>query len=69
MRSVWTMRATDLSLNKPEHHEASTVYLLSGTIRIETEMEDPERFVEAYRAGTSWRFLNGQWRFRWPIGL
>lgn len=27
------------------------LYLLSGTIRIETEMEDPEQFVAAYRAG------------------
>lgn len=27
------------------------LYLLNGTIRIETEMEDPEQFVAAYRAG------------------
>ena len=27
------------------------LYLLSGTIRIETEMQDPEQFVAAYRAG------------------
>ena len=27
------------------------LYLLSGTIRIETEMADPEQFVAAYRAG------------------
>lgn len=26
-------------------------YLVSGTIRIETEMEDPEAFVAAFRAG------------------
>jgi len=27
------------------------LYLLSGTIRIETEMADPEQFVAAYRIG------------------
>jgi hypothetical protein len=27
------------------------LYLLSGTIRIEDEMDDPERFVAAYRQG------------------
>jgi uncharacterized membrane protein len=27
------------------------LYLLSGTIRIENEMEDPEQFVAALRAG------------------
>jgi hypothetical protein len=27
------------------------LYLLTGTIRIETEMEDPEQFVVAYRTG------------------
>lgn len=25
------------------------LYLLSGTLRIESEMEDPERFVEQFR--------------------
>ena len=28
----------------------AVLYLLSGTIRIETEMEDPETFVAGYRA-------------------
>jgi hypothetical protein len=27
------------------------LYLLDGTIRIEDEMEDPEQFVAAFRAG------------------
>jgi hypothetical protein len=27
------------------------LYLLSGTIRIEHEIEDPERFVELFRSG------------------
>ncbi len=27
------------------------LYLLSGTLRVESAMEDPERFVEQYRAG------------------
>lgn len=27
------------------------LYLLSGTLRIEHEMDDPERFVEFFRAG------------------
>ncbi len=27
------------------------LYLLSGTLRIESAMDDPERFVEQYRAG------------------
>jgi hypothetical protein len=29
----------------------AVLYLLSGTIRIETEMTDPEQFIAAYRAG------------------
>jgi hypothetical protein len=29
------------------------LYLLTGTIRVETEMKDPEEFVAAYRAGRS----------------
>jgi hypothetical protein len=29
----------------------AVLYLLSGTIGIETEMEDPEQFVAALRAG------------------
>jgi len=29
----------------------AVLYLLEGTIRIETEMEDPETFVAGYRAG------------------
>jgi hypothetical protein len=27
------------------------LYLIGGTVRIETEMEDPEAFIVAYRAG------------------
>jgi hypothetical protein len=27
------------------------LYLLNGTIRIENEIEDPEKFVSAFRAG------------------
>jgi hypothetical protein len=27
------------------------LYLLSGTLRIEDEIEDPEQFVAAFRAG------------------
>lgn len=27
------------------------LYLISGTLRIEHEMDDPERFVESFRAG------------------
>lgn len=27
------------------------LYLLSGTLRIESAMDDPEKFVEQYRAG------------------
>jgi hypothetical protein len=27
------------------------LYLLSGTLRIESSMDDPEKFVEQYRAG------------------
>jgi hypothetical protein len=27
------------------------LYLIGGTIRVETEMTDPEAFVAAYRAG------------------
>lgn len=29
----------------------SILYLINGTIQIESEMSDPEAFVEAYRAG------------------
>ena len=27
------------------------LYLISGTLRIEHQMDDPERFVESFRAG------------------
>ncbi len=29
------------------------LYLLSGTLRVESAMDDPEKFVEQYRAGKS----------------
>jgi hypothetical protein len=29
----------------------AVLYLITGTIRVETEMQDPEAFVAAYRAG------------------
>jgi len=29
--------------------------LINGTVRVETAMEDPEAFVEAYRAGRTGR--------------
>jgi len=31
------------------------LYLLHGTIRIEEELDDPERFVEEFRAGRASR--------------
>ena len=29
----------------------ATLYLLSATVRIEEDLEDPQRFLEAFRAG------------------
>jgi hypothetical protein len=35
----------------------AVLYLLNGTLRIDTEVDDPERFVQEFRAG---KLLKGQ---------